>query len=69
LHLLQIVVKALAGHQPGEFFVVHLGGGIRPNLAAVAEHRHPLGHLQNLVEAVRDEHDGDALRLQLADPR
>ena len=58
------VLDALAGHQLGEAVVVDLGGGEGADLAAVAQHRDPLGDLDHLVEPVADEDDSDALRLQ-----
>ena len=37
-------------------------GHVLPDQRAVAQHRHPVGDLVDLVEEVRDEHDRDALR-------
>ena len=40
--------------------------GARDDVAGVAEHRHRLADLVDLLQVVRDEQEGDALRLQLA---
>ena len=63
------VLDALAGHQLGEAVIVDLGGREGADLAAVAQHRDPLGDLDHLIQPVADEDDGDALRLQPADRR
>ena len=39
-------------------------GHALPDQRAVAQHRHPVGDLEDLVEEVRDEHDRDALLAQ-----
>ena len=63
------VLDALAGHQLGEPVVVDLGCGKGADLAAVAQHGHPLGDLDHLLEPMADEDDGDAVRLQPANRR
>ncbi len=65
----QLVLDAFAGHQLGEPVVVEIGGAEGADLAAVAQHRDPLGDLDHLLQPVADEDDGDALRLQPADRR
>ena len=65
----QLVLDAFAGHQLGEPVVVEIGGAEGADLAAVAQHRDPLGDLDHLFQPVADEDDGDALRLQPADGR
>ena len=51
---------ALAGHQLCEAVVVDLGGRERADLPPVAQNGHALGNLDNLLQSVTDEHNGDA---------
>ncbi len=49
--------------------VVDLGCGKGADLAPIAQHGHALGDLDHLLQAMTDEHDRDALRLQPAHRR
>ena len=54
------VLDAIAGHQFGEAVIVDLGGRKGADLAPVAQHGHALGDLDDLLEPMADEDDGDA---------
>jgi hypothetical protein len=57
----------MADHVAHERGVIELPDRRGHDLAAVAQHGHPIGELEYLVEAVRDEEDEQALLLQCRD--
>ena len=63
------VMKVPAGHQRAKPAAGHLGGRVGPELAAVAQHGHPVGNVQHLVQAVADKDDGDPPPRQFAGQR
>ena len=56
----------LAGHRLDQPVLGQVGDRRRDDVAGVAQHRHRLADLVDLLQVVRDEEEGDALRLQLA---
>ncbi|APA97175.1 hypothetical protein NS506_03119 [Nocardia seriolae] len=58
-----------ADHHPHDLLIVGVGGVAHPDQRAVAQHRHPIGQLEDLTHAVRDVDDGQAAVAQAADQR
>ena len=61
-------VDALAGHRLDQPVLRQVRDRRGDDVARVAEHGHRLADLVDLLQVVRDEEEGDALGLQLADP-
>jgi hypothetical protein len=58
------VGELAADHLADQAHLAQLAGEVLPHELAVAQNRHPVGDLVDLVEEVRDEQDRDALLLQ-----
>ena len=55
-----------AHHHIGELLGIGLAGGHIADVQALAQHRHPVGNLHDLVELVGDDDDGLAVGLHIA---
>ena len=59
--------QAPPDHHPDEFLLVGFGGRLRPDVGAVADHRHAVGDGEDFLETMRDVDDRDAALLQPLD--